>query len=422
MLKKVCKTIAWPASNGTLSDGLNCWAFILMSVYLLVLPIAHTMAVRNTAFFSLLLLTLWAAWRYRLRLFFPVAWAWAVYAAIALCSVLYAIDPAYSLSEVKREVVYGFLALVLAATWIRSAEALSRIIGVVVAGNLLMVGYAVFSIVVSGLGQSYLQEGSFSGVGMFSTYLITVLPFVAAYALQLKDTHKTIYYLLWAVLALNVIALYFSGNRAGLVSLLVELLLAVYLLRDSIFLPAQRKILIGIIVLTVALTGLFVKQANERIVLRQAELGATATDEPDQRWKIWRVAIENIRAHPLIGAGFGREVFRLRNLEFSKEGTNYWHAHNVFLNKGVQMGIPGMLAFLVLMLAALRAVWIACARRETPSPLHAYATACMVMMAGLLIKNMTDDFFVRDGALLFWVLTGAVLGALGGERAATPHE
>lgn len=418
MLKKICRTIAWPAPNGSLSCVLNCWAFFLMGAYLLVLPIAHTIAVRHIAFYSLLLLTLWATWRYRLRLSFPVAWAWAVYVAIALFSVMYAIDPAYSLSEVKRELGYGILVWVLAASWVRSTEALSRIIGVVVAGNLLMVGYAVSNIVVSGLGQSYLQEGSFSGVGMFSTYLITVLPFVAAYALQLKDTHKTIYYLLLAVLALNIIALYFSGNRAGLVSLLVELLLAVYLLRDSIFPRAQRRFLITIIVLAVVLTGLFVKQMNERIVLHQAELGATSADEPDQRWIIWRVAIENIRAHPLIGAGFGREVFRLRNPEFFKENTNYWHAHNLLLNKGVQMGIPGMFAFLGLIFAALRAVWVPRTRRRQISPLHAYATACAVMIVGLLTKNMTDDFFVRDGALLFWVLTGAVLGALAGERAA----
>lgn len=393
-----------------------------MATYLLVLPIAHTIAIRYIAFYSLLLLTLWAVWRYRLRLSFPVAWAWAVYAAIALCSVLYAIDPAYSLSEVKREVVYGIFALVLAASWVRSTEALSRIMGVVVVGNLLMVGYAVFSIVVSGLGQSYLQEGSFSGVGMFSTYLVTVLPFVAVYALQLKDTHKTIYYLLLAVLALNVVVLYFSGNRAGLVSLLVELGLAGYLLRDSMFLPAQRRVLVGIIVLAVALSGLLVKQANDRNVLLQSELGSTAADEPDQRRKIWHVAVGNIRAHPLIGAGFGREVFRLRNPEFFKENSNYWHAHNILLNKGVQMGIPGMLAFLGLIFAVLRAVWVPRTRRQQISPLHAYEIACVVMIVGLLTKNMTDDFFVRDGALLFWVLTGTVLGAIGGERAAAPHE
>lgn len=393
-----------------------------MATYLLVLPIAHTIAIRYIAFYSLLLLTLWAVWRYRLRLSFPVAWAWAVYAAIALCSVLYAIDPAYSLSEVKREVVYGIFALVLAASWVRSTEALSRIMGVVVVGNLLMVGYAVFSIVVSGLGQSYLQEGSFSGVGMFSTYLVTVLPFVAVYALQLKDTHKTIYYLLLAVLALNVVVLYFSGNRAGLVSLLVELGLAGYLLRDSMFLPAQRRVLVGIIVLAVALSGLLVKQANDRNVLLQSELGSTAADEPDQRRKIWHVAVGNLRAHPLIGAGFGREVFRLRNPEFFKENSNYWHAHNILLNKGVQMGIPGMLAFLGLIFAVLRAVWVPRTRRQQISPLHAYEIACVVMIVGLLTKNMTDDFFVRDGALLFWVLTGTVLGAIGGERAAAPHE
>jgi hypothetical protein len=31
-------------------------------------------------------------------------------------------------------------------------------------------------------------------------------------------------------------------------------------------------------------------------------------------------------------------------------------------------------------------------------------------VAGVFLKNMTDDFFVRENALLFWALVGMSLG------------
>jgi hypothetical protein len=32
------------------------------------------------------------------------------------------------------------------------------------------------------------------------------------------------------------------------------------------------------------------------------------------------------------------------------------------------------------------------------------------MVAGVLTRNMANDFFVRDGALLFWALAGMLFG------------
>jgi hypothetical protein len=33
------------------------------------------------------------------------------------------------------------------------------------------------------------------------------------------------------------------------------------------------------------------------------------------------------------------------------------------------------------------------------------------MVVGMLGKNMTDDLFIRQSALLYWALTGMILGA-----------
>jgi hypothetical protein len=41
------------------------------------------------------------------------------------------------------------------------------------------------------------------------------------------------------------------------------------------------------------------------------------------------------------------------------------------------------------------------------------------MIAGVFVRNMADDFFIRDHALLFWLLCGAYLGVL---RQATQAE
>ena len=40
------------------------------------------------------------------------------------------------------------------------------------------------------------------------------------------------------------------------------------------------------------------------------------------------------------------------------------------------------------------------------------AAAGILIVSGILLRNMTNDLFVRDGALLFWSLNGALLGYL----------
>lgn len=411
-----CAAWAWPVPSNTVNAGFSCAAFILMGIYIVVLPIAHTIAIRHIAFFSLLLLTLWAAWRQGLKLRLPIAWPLVIYAIVALISVTYAIDPAYSLGEVKKEVGYGMIALMLAASWVRSAEAMSRLTAVIIAANILMVGYSLFNLV--GKPWSLVsagQEGSFSGVGVFSTYLITVIPFITAYIFLLPNSRKIIRYLLIVLLIMNLAALYYTGNRMSPLTLVVELGIAVYLIGYRVDVRARRVLLLVGAALIVFIGAWFVKGMHDRNVSLFVNDGQGAHVTQDPRWMIWKKAIENTLDQPLTGGGFGREAFKLRNPEMPKLSRDYWHGHNMFLDKGVQMGIPGILAFLVVFAAVLRAVWIP--RNRPLNPADVYALACVVMVAGTVVKSMTDDFFIQDSALLFWVLVGSVIGALSGERA-----
>jgi O-antigen ligase len=84
------------------------------------------------------------------------------------------------------------------------------------------------------------------------------------------------------------------------------------------------------------------------------------------------------------------------------------HPHNLVFNYGISAGVPGMVAVLALFAALAWRFWQLAFRGERVARLTGLAGAAMV--AGVLARNMANDFFVRDGALLFWALAGMLFG------------
>jgi O-antigen ligase len=134
----------------------------------------------------------------------------------------------------------------------------------------------------------------------------------------------------------------------------------------------------------------------------------SATVAGDPRHRIWGLALERIAEHPIVGAGFGRGS---RREEFRTEigGAIYWHAHNVVLNYGMSLGVPGIV--LILALFGVPLVRLVRAARDAPSDLRRYAIAAAVMVVGVFVKNQFDDLFYRQTAFFYWAVIGMVLGA-----------
>lgn len=404
MRRKLCSSLAWSPPASSVKPALACVAFSLMAVYLWFLPIGYTIAIRNLAFFSLIFLTFWAAWRQGLRLHLPLGWVWLLYAIVALASVSYAANSEYSFGEAKKEVGYAILALLLAATWVRSTASLSRLIALIVAGDLLMVSAAlVKGVIINPFWNAPFPfvDSLYNGVGNFSTYLVTVIPFIMAFAYQLPREARLWRRLLYILLAGNVFALHLTSNRMGMLTLLVEILFMAGILffQNGRFI-SRKSLVAGAIVIVIT--------ASSALSMMQIRGSA----EGDIRWAAWHLALDNITAQPLSGGGFGREAFKLRNEEFKRQHSQLWHAHNMFLNKGVQMGIPGIFAFVWLLIAAFHAMRPTHKLAELDPAAWSYAVAGTAMVVGVIMKNMTDDFFVNDNAFLFWVLAGAVIGSL----------
>jgi putative inorganic carbon (HCO3(-)) transporter len=136
------------------------------------------------------------------------------------------------------------------------------------------------------------------------------------------------------------------------------------------------------------------------------------------RFEVWSRAIYGIQDFPFTGMGmntFRRVVHVLYPLFTVSPETDIGHAHNEFLQAALDLGIPGLIAFLALNLGAfamLASSW----RQRAELPFSEPLSRALILglgggLAAHLIYGMTDA--VALGAkpgVLWWMLLGLVAG------------
>jgi len=159
----------------------------------------------------------------------------------------------------------------------------------------------------------------------------------------------------------------------------------------------------ALLVVLVPLGGLY---ATERL---RTAVQPWAAMERDLRPHVWKGVLSRIAETPFTGAGLGRQVLLKAHPDLIPPTNDlFWHAHNTVLNYGLSAGVPGMVAIVVLFAAFAWRFW-RLAGAADPVP-RAIGLAGALMIAGMFTRNMFNDFFVRDGAMLFWTLSGTMLG------------
>ncbi|MEO6929715.1 MAG: O-antigen ligase family protein, partial [Casimicrobiaceae bacterium] len=128
--------------------------------------------------------------------------------------------------------------------------------------------------------------------------------------------------------------------------------------------------------------------------------------ENDPRIALWKVAVEKIGEAPWLGYGFGRGILR-EVLPAELHDRAMTHPHNTFVGQWLETGIVGLLLFLS-MLGALALRYVAMVR-EREGSLVMTGIVGLSLIAGFVTKNLTDDFFYRSNAKLFWALNAMLL-------------
>jgi putative inorganic carbon (HCO3(-)) transporter len=206
------------------------------------------------------------------------------------------------------------------------------------------------------------------------------------------------------------------GGAAGGVTL-VGLLLWLRVGRTGRF----RLILLGgtLTVAAIAL-ALQVDPQQWRALLDEPDLTAAVgtLDTVGFRLEVWRWGAAAVGDFPFTGVGLGafrRVALRLYPLNVPA-GYDIAHAHNIFLQVGLDLGLPGVVAYVTLLLVAAQRLW----RALVVPRARPLAYGCLIALVAFHVYGLGDALAPgAKPALLFWFILGLAVTLPG--QAASPQ-
>jgi O-antigen ligase len=370
-------------------------------MFLLVLPITHTVAMRLLMLLiTLVMASVTFAKGDRSRP--PCLIAWILWLVAALLSLITAADPGYSMGEIKTEIGYGLIAFFAFYVLTRRWQQFVTLTTIMLGGFFILSATAIYDSFSKGGWQI---ESFYGGVGDFSTYLITLLPLLLLLAYRQYGIKPHITLGLSLVTAiLLLLAAYKTMNLAIWLSLILQLLTLLLL---GMRVRLKVALTIGFVILVSALSLLITVGIQKARISDLSPQGVAALVTNDLRVQHWGHVTEIIKQQPFRGDGFGRASLTKAHPEV-RINELHWHSHNIFLDAAVQMGLQGLLVFTLLFVCL---AWHFYKHRlQQDRDLQAISIAGFVLLVGVLSKNMTDNFFYRHLSLMFWSEMGMLLG------------
>jgi len=175
-----------------------------------------------------------------------------------------------------------------------------------------------------------------------------LLPLTVALLLMAK--RRGVRLALLAAIGLDVAAVVATFSRAGFITLGLIFFVYVWKFRGR---PAARWAW-GLVMLLVVimLAGLPLLPASyvERLGTI-TDIRADRSGSAQARWDDSFAALHLVQRHPIIGAGAGQSILALNH----ERGQRWTQIHNVYLQYAVDLGLPGLVLFLLLLAHCLRA-------------------------------------------------------------------
>jgi O-antigen ligase len=411
---------AAPESTATGRDRARRVYTVAAAAFLFLAPFPSSAGWRTFALLAALGAVTWLAAREGERPDFarlprPVMIAALAWIAWCVASVAWSDNATYTLEELRRELAYGMLAFAVFFAGMRTPATAHVAIRAVLAGALVLGALEWVRLLFPGVPLAWKYQAA---QGFFSTHLVIAAPLLAIVAWPRPDGMGAGRTALAALAIGLLVGGFASENRMLWLALGVGTLVAFAVFRRVPEHAATARSTQPAFLLAIAVIALLVAASWEYKSARyypQAD-GAVTSLSFDERPAVWDSARTPLLERPWIGHGFGREIAGdaiSRGLAERGAVNRYRHAHNVFFDVVLQLGVVGLAVFVALM-AALALAFARVARQPGGAPL---AIAGLAMLAAFMTKNLTDDFYYRPNSLVFWAVTGMLLGLATARRA-----
>ena len=326
-----------------------------------------------------------------------------------LCTVPFATDVGYSFSEWRK-----FFAHALVFYWAllvfrehRHEQLARRVLTAVAIGSAALSLYALSDFF--GRGGNWrdrlVRAVAFrSDYNWLSTYMVLSIPVLIG--LLATERQWIVRLGTGSALLSSILAQIASYGRAGWLGHAAQVLAL------GFFADRRRYVLVAAAVIITVMAGL--------LFLSQMGLQTDTVDRWTlmSRLTVWKLGLEDISQHPMVGIGYGNNTFIKRHPEYSVEAQRRYREadrippsmHNAFLMVTVGSGIPALICFCWMFVRLIR---LLSSRLQgfTAAPPALLALSIAMAVVGFGIRNLFDYMLMGSLAHLFWILvaTGVAL-------------
>ena len=320
-----------------------------------------------------------------------------------LCTVPFAIDPAYSFAEWKKFVAQAgvFYWSLLVLDRCRRENLPQQILLSFALGGTILAAYALLDFVDRGgtWKDRFVRALAFgSDYNWLSTYMVMTIPVIGS---LLVLTHLALIRAVGVLaLGLALAAQVFSYTRGGWVGHAAQ--------------GVTLALLIGGRRLAMTALGCLVLATGGLVVMSQfgIQTDTVAAKTVDTRLKVWGIGLQEVVTHPVVGIGYGNNSFIKKFPEYSvarqdqlPEGDRIIPAmHNTFLMVTLGSGLPALGCFVWIFVSLVRqlipVLWMA----EQGNVFSGMAAGIGLAVIGFAVRNFFDYMFMGSLAHLFWLL------------------
>lgn len=333
------------------------------------------------------------------------AWPIWLWFSIPFCSLFWSQDLDVSIGNLSHDVIYPCVFFTLGAYALRESERVKVIEGFLCGmfAVTLITLYRVFShSIVDPVEMQPLNHG----IGEYSTIIVLAI------------SSLTFFYRKWNLaLLLGFFVVFLLGllvtqNRMGWLSL-ISVVIALGLI-CWIKAPTHEKI--RVLIFTIFLSAIlfaayyFIASGKSISAFERDLQGNSAilTLFHNERFEMWKFWLGEGLKNPWLGFGFGYEMTQslyagIKNPILDLVNI---HAHNVFVDYFLQLGLLGLSVFIFAMSWLIaRAISL---MKDQDNRID--GVALLLIVVAMLSKSLTDDFFTRTPLLAFWLMVGVLLG------------
>lgn len=234
----------------------------------------------------------------------------------------------------------------------------------------------------------------FGNPNVLAEYLIMTIPLSISLMWYSKKIHKKIIFL--ATSGVLILALVLTLSRGGWIGFAFSALIFVLLVEKRLLLSAIPIVLGGI---------LFLPQS---ILHRIMSIGNFADSSNAYRLKMWEITLDIIKDNPIAGVGLGHLPFKETFETYIRTMPTY-HAHNTYLEIAAELGIPGLIAFLILLFVVFK-YGIQTLINGENRYIKIMAAGVFSGLGGLLAHGAVENvIYLTRIIVYFWILIGFIL-------------